>query len=129
MVINADDFYGRHAYESMYRFLTTHADDDKYHFAMAGYLVENTLTESGSVSRGVCTIEETGYLTDVVERTRIEKRGDGAAFTEDDGATWTQIPKGTLVSMNFWGFSAGILPELKRLFVEFLNENLGRRIR
>lgn len=129
MVINADDFYGQHAYQMLYDFLTTHTDDDKYHFAMAGYHVENTLAESGYVSRGICTLkegQEAGYLADVVERTHIEKSGDAAAYTEDEGKTWTPIPRGTLVSMNCWGFSAGLMPELKRLFVEFLKENLEK---
>ena len=77
-VINADDYYGRSAYGELYRFLTTHQDDDKYRYAMVGYRLGNTLTENGSVSRGVCEMDEEGYLKRITERTRIERRDGGA---------------------------------------------------
>lgn len=123
-VINADDYYGRDAFKKIYDYLATHEDDDKYRYAMVGYQLENTLTENGHVARGVCTTNENGELVSVVERTRIEKKGDGAAFTEDDGATWTDIPKASIVSMNMWGFTASILQEINSGFKAFLDAGL-----
>lgn len=123
-VINADDYYGSKAFEMMYRYLTTHTDDEKYRYAMVGYILENTLTENGHVARGICTTDENHFLTEIVERTRIERRGDVTAFTEDDGATWTTIPRGSIVSMNMWGFSRSMMQELKKGFPEFLAVNL-----
>ncbi len=125
-VINADDYYGRDAFQKIYDFLSTTEDDDKYRYTMVGYKLENTLTENGHVARGVCTIDEDGYLSKVVERTRIERRGDGAAFTEDEGATWTELPMDAVVSMNMWGFSASFLQEIKKGFAAFLEEGLQK---
>ena len=123
-VINADDYYGSDAFKKIYDFLTTHQDDDKYHYTMVGYVLENTLTENGHVARGVCVTDENGYLVGINERTRIEKRPEGAAYTEDEGATWTVIPAGSTVSMNMWGFSASLLQELADRFPKFLDEAL-----
>ncbi|WP_394922334.1 NDP-sugar synthase [uncultured Robinsoniella sp.] len=123
-VINADDYYGQHAFETIYNYLNTHEDDEQYRYTMVGYVLENTLTDHGHVARGVCETDEQGYLVGIHERTRIEKRGEGAAYTEDDGKTWTEIPKGSTVSMNMWGFSKSILEELKSRFKAFLEENL-----
>lgn len=122
-VINADDYYGRDAFQKIYDYLSTHEDDDKYRYTMVGYELENTLTENGHVARGVCTMNDAGELVSVVERTRIEKKGDGAAFTED-GETWTEIPKNSIVSMNMWGFTASVLQEIKAGFAAFLEEGL-----
>lgn len=119
-VINSDDFYGRTAYSALYDFLS--ADRPENEHAMVAYLVKNTVTESGSVARGVCS-EKDGYLTDVVERTRIEKRGDDAAFTED-GETWVHLPGDTLVSMNCWAFGRSFLQELVNRFPAWLDANL-----
>lgn len=125
-VINADDYYGRNAYEMIYNYLANHEDDDKYRYAMVGYVLENTLTENGHVARGVCVTDENHFLTDINERTHIERRPDGtSAYTEDDGATWTTIPEGSTVSMNLWGFSASLLKELKERFPKFLDENMS----
>lgn len=123
-VINADDYYGRDAFQKIYDFLSTQEDDEKYRFTMVGYHLKNTLTENGHVARGVCTVDENGYLVEVTERTRIEKKEDGAAFTEDDGATWTQLPMDAIVSMNMWGFSKEFLQEIKAGFSAFLEEGL-----
>lgn len=125
-VINADDYYGAHAFQEIYDYLSAHADDDKYRYAMVGYQVENTLTENGHVARGVCVTDEKDYLVGIDERTRIEKRGDGAAYTEDEGQTWTAIPAASIVSMNMWGFSASLLKELEQRFPVFLKENLEK---
>ncbi len=123
-VINADDYYGSHAFQVIYDFLTTHQDDEKYHYTMVGYILENTLTENGHVARGVCETDENGYLVDIHERTHIERRGDVTAYTEDDGATWTEIPEGSTVSMNMWGFTESMLTELKNRFEPFLKDAL-----
>ena len=98
-VINADDYYGKDAFQKIYDYLSTHEDDEKYRYAMVGYLVENTLTENGYVSRGVCSVSENGELTKVVERTRIEKKANGAAYTEDGGETWTVYDPSHLVKI------------------------------
>ena len=123
-VINADDYYGRDAFQKIYDYLSTHEDDDKYRYTMVGYQLENTLTENGYVSRGVCEMNEESELVSVTERTRIEKKGDGAAYTEDDGATWITLPKSSIVSMNMWGFTASFLQEIKNGFPAFLEEGL-----
>ena len=125
-VINADDYYGSHAFQMIYDYLTTHTDDEKYRYTMVGYVLENTLTDNGHVARGVCVTDENGYLVGIHERTHIEKREEGAAYTEDDGATWTIIPQGSTVSMNMWGFSNSILGELKQRFPKFLEENIRK---
>lgn len=121
-VINADDFYGRDAFDAAARFLL--ADGDANEHAMVGYSIENTLTENGSVSRGVCVGDADGYLADITERTAIEPREGGAAFTEDGGATWTFIPAGTPVSMNLWAFRGGAVPAFGRLFADFQRDTV-----
>ena len=119
-VINADDFYGASAYRVIYDWLShSRGNDGKKHFAMVGYRIENTVSDHGSVTRGICEAKA-GYLTSIVERTFIEKHGTGARFSEDDGVTWSEIPAGTLVSMNFWGFAEGIMDELTEMFPGFL---------
>ena len=123
-VINADDYYGRDAFQKIYDYLSTHEDDDKYRYTMVGYQLENTLTENGYVSRGICEINESGELVSVTERTRIEKKGDGAAYTEDDGATWVELPVDSIVSMNMWGFTASFLQEIRNGFEAFLKQGL-----
>ncbi len=124
VVINADDYYGSRAFQMAYQFLTEQEDDTKYRYMMVGYQLENTLTENGHVSRGICETDADGFLTDIVERTHIERRGDVTAYTEDGGKTWTTIPAGSTVSMNMWGFSASILRELGERFPAFLRKNL-----
>ena len=123
-VINADDFYGPSAFKTIYEFLTSGQPDTE--MAMVGYRVENTLTENGHVARGVCAVNDEGCLTTIVERTHIEPREGGAAFTEDDGKTFTFLPAGTIVSMNLWGFAPSILSEIENRFAGFLAENLPK---
>lgn len=123
-VINADDYYGRHAFEEIYRYLTTHQDDRFYRYTMVAYLLKNTVTENGSVARGICTMNANHELTAVTERTRIEKRPDGIAYTEDDGSTWHPLPEDTLVSMNMWGFTESILGEIESGFPAFLRKGM-----
>lgn len=127
VVINADDYYGRHAFQMAYNFLIQNAGDQiPYKFMMVGYKLKNTLTDNGHVSRGVCITDQNGYLQGIQERTHIEKRDGGAAYTEDGGASWTELPEDAIVSMNMWGFSEGILQELKQRFTVFLEENLKK---
>ena len=123
-VINADDYYGVEAFRLIYDYLTTHEDDEKYRYTMVGYLLGNTVTDNGHVSRGVCAMNENGELVSVTERTRIEKRDGGIAFTEDGGETWTSVPADTVVSMNMWGFTRSILEEIKKGFPAFLEEGI-----
>lgn len=125
-VINADDFYGRSAFEMIYKYLSNPQDSDVYRYVMVGYIIENTLTENGHVARGVCQVDAEGNLVGIHERTRIEKRGTETAYTEDDGATWTVIPKASTVSMNMWGFEKNMLEELGNRFPAFLEENLEK---
>ena len=119
-VINSDDFYGRGAYEAIYRFLTE--NKAPHHYAMLGYQLRNTVTEFGSVARGVCHVQD-GMLLDITERTKIFKRGQDAAYTED-GETFVPLSGDTQVSMNFWGFTPEILDEIWNAFPAFLAENL-----
>ncbi|MBU3839748.1 MAG: nucleotidyltransferase [Candidatus Ruminococcus intestinipullorum] len=125
-VINADDYYGRHAFEVIYNYLTTHEDDEKFRYTMVGYRLKNTITENGHVSRGICQINEKKELVDITERTRIENRGDFIAYSEDEGETWVEIDGNRLVSMNMWGFTRSILEEIQKGFSKFLEENLPK---
>ncbi|MBQ8879547.1 MAG: nucleotidyltransferase [Clostridia bacterium] len=123
-VINADDYYGANAFIKIYDFLKNTSDDTKYHFAMVGYRVKNTVTEMGTVSRGVCQSDENGMLTEIVERTKIGVNGDKIYYTED-GVDYDLAPD-TLVSMNLWGFTPSYLRECKARFPRFLDENLPK---
>jgi len=125
-VINADDFYGRGGFEKIAEYLKTAKDDDKYRYAFVGYELHNTLTENGYVSRGVCVVDENSYLEAIHERTRIEKHGEDAEYTEDDGKTWVRLPKDSYVSMNMWGFTHSILDELEKRFKVFLEDKLEK---
>ena len=117
-VINADDFYGPTAFSAIYDYLANNSDESQY--AMIGYRVRNTVTENGSVARGVCEVKD-GLLTGVTERTKIFKNGNDAKFTEDDGKTFTDLPGDTIVSMNLWGFTAKMIRELDERFPAFLD--------
>ena len=119
-VINADDFYGPGAYRALYDFLAEDRPDNEH--AMVAYLMRNTVTDNGYVSRGICRMED-DRLTDVAERVHIEKRGADAAYTED-GEHWVELPGETLVSMNCWAFGPAMLEELHRRFPKWLDENL-----
>ena len=121
-VINADDFYGYDAFRTIYSFLTSDAPANQS--AMVGYRLSNTVTKNGSVARGICQTEG-DLLTEVVERTRIEERPDGIAYTED-GETWVPLSGDSLVSMNLWGFHREMLEEFSGGFAGFLRENLDK---
>ena len=120
-VINADDYYGPGAFKSIYRFLESARDNDKYDFCMVGYNIENTLTENGYVSRGVCRTSEAGLLEEITERTKIQWQGNKIVYTEDDGASWQELSRGTVVSMNFWGFTPSMMKEMEDRLPAFLD--------
>ena len=122
-VINADDFYGASSFASIQRFLAQDARPG--HHAMVGYPVENTLTENGSVARGICQVDEQNNLRELVERLQIEVRPGGAAYTED-GEHFHFLPAGTLVSMNMWGFGQDMMEVIEQGFAEFLEQNLAQ---
>lgn len=124
-VINADDYYGPEGFQAVYDYLTSHPDGDVYEYAMVGYLIKNTVTEHGHVARGVCTESADGYLSDIIERTRIEKDGDHAKYTLDGGITWVNLPGNTPVSMNLWGFTRSFLTEAWARFPAFLDSALA----
>ena len=120
-VINADDYYGKETFRLIANELKNQKADNE--FCMVGFKVENTLTENGHVARGVCQTDANGYLTDIVERTKIARRDGKIMFTEDDGETWTELAEGSTVSMNCWGFSGMMMTELKNRFSAFLDKN------
>jgi len=123
-VINADDYYGKSAFREIYNFLVSAQDTTTYNYCMVGYQLGNTVTDNGSVARGVCKTDANGYLVRVDERTRIEKYPGGIHFTEDDGATWTQLAAETPVSMNMWGYTPSFLTEIEARFPAFLENAL-----
>lgn len=121
MVINADDFYGRGCFNTIAEWLEkTDNNGDVPKFAMAGFLLKNTLTENGTVSRGVCEISEDSKLIDVVERTRIIRRDGVICYTEDKGETWHELPEESYASMNCWCFPASFIDCLGEYFEKFL---------
>lgn len=124
-VINADDYYGAHAFQTIYDYLMENGDKEDQ-CAMVGYILKNTLTENGHVARGVCVTDENHHLLEIAERTRIIKTETGAAYSEDEGETWVEIPPNSTVSMNLWGFSARLIDQLAEGFAPFLSENLGK---
>lgn len=123
-VINADDYYGPEAFSAIYQYLTGHEDDGLYRYAMVSYRLGNTLTENGHVSRGICTVSDDGYLTDIQERTYIVMTPTGAAYSEDDGRTLQEISPDERVSMNMWGFTESFMGELNDEFIRFLAEEM-----
>ncbi len=121
-VINADDFYGRDAFIKAYEFL---AQTDDGHYAMIAYELKNTLTENGTVSRGICDVSDDGLLTSVTERTKIRKAGEEAEYTEDDGNTWSHLPGNAATSMNFWCFAEDFMGRIGTHFERFLKEEVA----
>lgn len=119
-VINADDFYGKESFQVLADFLTS-VEGKHGQWCMVGYRVQNTLSENGSVSRGVCSTDENGYLTDVVERTKIEEVGKKVIYTEN--GVDTELPLNTPVSMNMWGFTPEYFEMAEQGFIQFLKTN------
>lgn len=122
-VINADDFYGQEAFQKMYDFLSQAKDGAKCDYAMVGFYLKNTVTENGFVSRGVCETKD-GYLANIVERTRIERRGTELAYSENDGETWNPLEDNAVVSMNLWGFTPSVFDYLQDGFIRFMKEDV-----
>lgn len=122
-VINADDYYGVECFRRLYVFLTQPRGAGEY--CMVGYLLRNTVTDNGSVARGVCASDGAGNLTVINERTRIEKHPGGIHYTEDDGQSWVELDPDTLVSMNMWGFQPELVEVLQQRFPAFLDQALA----
>jgi Nucleotidyl transferase len=121
-VINADDFYGRSSYQILGDYLRAAEESTPPEWSLVGFEIEKTLSPHGSVARGICDVSEDGYLIDVVERLKIEKKGDVIEDAQPDGSTIT-IPAGSAASMNMWGFTPSLLAELEDGFVRFLEES------
>ena len=132
-VVNADDYYGAEAFALAGDFLRGLAQEDDVRDGadsplrcmMVGYELQHTITENGHVSRGVCETDEDGFLRDIHERTHIEKRPEGIAYTEDDGKTWVPLAAETTVSMNMWGFPAAFMRQVEARFSAFLEKGLA----
>ena len=124
-VLNSDDYYGKSAFKVIYDYLCQAEDKEKYDYCMVGYELGKTVTDNGSVARGVCETDENGYLTGINERTKIEKYEAGIHFTEDDGNTWTDVPADATVSMNMWGYTPSFIQEIENRFPAFLDRALS----
>ena len=122
-VVNADDYYGKSAFRAVYDFLCSAEDKETYDYCMVGYQLGNTVTDHGSVARGVC-VTENDRLIAIAERTRIEKRPEGIAYTED-GENWVVLPPETPVSMNLWGYTPSFLNEIESRMAAFLEKALA----
>lgn len=119
-VINSDDYYGSSAFHSIAEFLVKECSPT--HYAMVGYVLENTLSDHGTVNRGICEMDEDNYLTDVVERLKIQ-RADGQVFYRDDNGNPQPLSEKSLVSMNYWGFHPNIFEIIRAQFVDFVAQN------
>ena len=124
-VINADDFYGRDAFAVMGKWLNELPEGSTGKYSMVGFRICNTLSENGTVARGVCAKNEAGMLTDVVERTEI-MRVDGTICYKDENGEWQPVGEETPVSMNFWGFTPDYFQYSEAQFVDFLKENIDK---
>ena len=121
-VINADDYYGKSGFKSVFDELCATSDDKKLNYCMVGYQLGKTVTDNGSVTRGIC-LTENGYLTSIQEQTGIEKRGQEIGYADQEGH-WISLPPETTVSMNFWGFTPSFFTALESRFPVFLNQTL-----
>jgi len=128
-VINADDYYGPSSFRALRDFLDPAGEErEGGQYCMVGYRLENTLTESGPVARGICSVDPDGWLREIHERTKIQRFGADIRYTED-GTTWVSIPAGSTVSMNAWGFTPDIFGELEEGFIRFLHAGSGASAR
>lgn len=125
VVINADDYYGSRSFQILYQYLMEHEDDACYNYAMAGYVLNNTLTDNGTVARGICQTDDKGYLVDITERTKIRKGEKSPEYTED-GKNWIPLSADAVVSMNMWAFTNRFFTELAARFPKFLKEGLQK---
>ena len=124
--INSDDYYGKEAYPNLHHFLENAQDTDKYAYCMVAYNMGNTVTENGSVARGICVTDANGFLTSVTERTQIEQYEGGIHYIGDDGETWVDVSADTPVSMNMWGFTGSFMEELNTNFPLFLANDVPK---
>lgn len=122
MIINADDYYGKDSFKKMYEYLTTKITDQD--FSMVGYVLENTLTDHGTVTRAICEVAD-GCLSKIVERSSIARKDGKTQYTED-GENWVSIPEGSLVSMNYWGFTPKVIEYCEQIFTDFLRTELAK---
>lgn len=122
-VINSDDYYGPKAYKTLYEHLMRTDKDDKFGIALVGYKLYNTLTDKGSVARGICRVQN-GKLMEINERTQIEMDGENARYTEDGGKTYTPLSGDSIASMNMWGYNREFIDELEKRFPKFLDKAL-----
>lgn len=122
-VINSDDYYGPKAYKTLYEHLMRTDKDDKFGIALVGYKLYNTLTDKGSVARGICRVEN-GKLMEINERIQIEMDGENARYTEDGGKTYTPLSGDSIASMNMWGYNREFIDELEKRFPKFLDKAL-----
>lgn len=128
MVINADDFYGQEGFRVLHDFLVNINYDSKLQLAMAGYKLGNTITEQGSVSRGICEADADGYLQSIVERTKIMPKDGKIYFTEDE-ENYTELPFDAITSLNCWAFDNRILPEFEKQFIDFLKNEVSNPLK
>ena len=119
-VINADDFYGADAFAKLGAFLRSAEDGEPFGWALAGYSLGNTLTENGTVSRGICRVDGEGNLVDIRERKKVRANAAAAEYLDDDGETWVSVPASSPVSLNTWGFTPGLFDVLAERFPAFL---------
>jgi NDP-sugar pyrophosphorylase family protein len=124
-VINADDFYGADSFLKMYRYLS-HVDPSSSEYAMVGYALKNTLTENGTVSRGICEVDQNQKLLFITERTQIQSINTIPQYTEDNGISWKTLSNNSIASMNFWGFTPKIFDQLMSTFRSFVTTTLPK---
>ncbi|WP_299229071.1 sugar phosphate nucleotidyltransferase [uncultured Bacteroides sp.] len=122
-VINCDDFYGRNSFEVMAEYLSNLSEGTENRYSMVGFSIGNTLSESGTVSRGICQTDSDNNLVSIVERTKIQ-RMDGSVKYLDENENWVAIDDSTPVSMNFWGFTPDYFKYSNEYFIKFLTENI-----
>ena len=123
-VINSDDYYGKSAFKKIFDFLSKLPENSEYRYAMVGYRIKNTVSPSGTVSRGICRQNENGELLEIVERTKIMPEGDKIFFYEGEGRE--ELHPDALVSMNFWGFDSSFIKECDSAFPAVLDEILAK---
>ena len=126
-VINGDDFYGREGFQLLADYLKQAKDGEKADFSMCGFIMRNTLSDNGSVSRGVCEVDKNGNLSEVVETLKIERNGNGARSFMDDGSVFDYTGD-EIVSMNMWGFTPSLFDYIEDMFIEFLRKR-GREMK
>ena len=128
-VINADDYYGTEGFKAIYDYLSNETqDNDVYNCCMAGFILKNTLSDNGGVSRGVCTVDNDGYLKNVVETFEIEYK-NGELVAKDEEGNPVDLDSEQVVSMNMWGLPNNFLSELEKGFEEFLGSITGKNIK